>query len=221
MLSQLPALKKLKKIKKFIENPVEIGDPTGIVKGVGESLKKDVAGQDTVRDMWKQIYTPEKEKTQPHNGEIEMHENEEVDLSAHAEKKSHNTHIEAGLDYHREITHYAERAHNRETGEIEYKVQEIVAELQRLIDSSSTLIKAEYQEIAVMQAPAEVGKYHINFFEWMLSVIRNARMKVEDSGAWLSAMQSKKGKKNYWAMFKKHGTSFGMSNERQVATQTG
>jgi hypothetical protein len=55
----------------------------------------------------------------------------------------------------------------------------------------------------------------------MLTVIRGARMKVEDSGAWLSTMQGKKGKKNYWAMFKKHGTSFGMSNERQVATQTG
>jgi hypothetical protein len=46
-------------------------------------------------------------------------------------------------------------------------------------------------------------------------------MTVEDSGAWLSAMSGKKGKKTYWSEFKKHGTSFGMSNERSVATQTG
>ncbi|HLD02068.1 MAG TPA: DUF5660 family protein, partial [Patescibacteria group bacterium] len=60
-----------------------------------------------------------------------------------------------------------------------------------------------------------------NFFEWMLSVIRIARMKVEDSGAWMAALSSKKKGKGYWQMFKKHGTTFGMSHERNVSTQTG
>lgn len=220
-MATLPALSKLKKIKKFIERPLEafIEEPSGIVDGVKDSVKEDLAG----REMWRAITAQlkaEGEGEPTHHGG-DMHEGEEIDLSSHTEKKTSHPHIEAGNDYHREITHYAERAHNREVSEIEYKVQEIVNELKRLIDSSSTIIQAEYQEVAVMQAPTEVGQYHINFFEWMLSVIKNARMKVEDSGAWLSAMQGKKGKKNYWAMFKKHGTSFGMSNERQVATQTG
>ena len=217
MTTPFPALKK---IKKFIsKNPLEIDEPTGIVKGVGESLKKDFAGQDTMKAMWEQFLTAGEKA--PEHGEIQMREGEEVDLKAHADKKADHGHVEAGIDYHREITHYAERAHHRENTELEQKVQEIVNELQRLVDSSSTLIQAEYQDVTVMQAPSEVGKYHLNFFDWMLSVIQNARMKVEDSGAWLSTMQSKKGKKNYWAMFKKHGTTFGMSNERQVSTQTG
>lgn len=217
-MTTLPALKKLKKKLKEV-NPFEMDEPTGIVKGVGESLKKDLAGQETMRAMWEQFLTAS-EKASEHRGG-DMKEREEIDLSAHSEKKADHGHIEAGNDYHREIIHYAEREHHRELSEVEQQVQEIVIELQRLIDSSSSIIKAQYQDIAVMQAPAEVGKYHINFFEWMLVVIKTARMKVEDSGAWLATMKGKKGKRDYWSMSKKHGTSFSMSNERQVATQTG
>lgn len=216
----MAAFQALKKLKKFIERPLEVlaDEPTGIAKGVVESAKKDLASTDTVREMWEQIYRGGKEAGESH--EVDMEANKEYDVKGH-EEEAKRGHVEAGLEYHREITHYAERARHREVSEVEQRVEQILSELQRLVDSSSTIIKAEYQDIAVMQKPAEVGKYHINFFDWMLSVIQNARMKVEDSGAWLASLQSKKGKKNYWAMFKKHGTSFGMSNERQVATQTG
>jgi hypothetical protein len=218
----MATLSALKKLKKFIERPIEVlsEEPTGIAKGIVESAKKDLANADTVREMWEQIYKGGHE-SDSESHEVQMEANKEYDVTGQGEKEAKRGHIEAGNEYHREIAHYAERAHYREVSEVEQRVQQILSELQRLVDSSSTILQAEYQEISVMQKPAEVGKYHINFFDWMLSVIQNARMKVEDSGAWLSTMQGKKGKKNYWAMFKKHGTSFGMSNERQVATQSG
>lgn len=220
-MATLPALKKL---KKFIErNPLEaIDEPTGIVKGVGESLRKDVLGKGTGKKMWEQILN-----VTPREGD--MHPGQEVDLRGVnadssqnvTENKAKKLPVEAGNNYHREILHYAEKSNNRETSVIQNQVQQIVIELQRLVDSSSDIIKAEFGDITMTQAPAEVGNYHVNFFEWMLNVIQNARMKVEDSGAWLATMQGKKGKRNYWSMFKKHGTSFAMSNERQVATQSG
>jgi len=55
----------------------------------------------------------------------------------------------------------------------------------------------------------------------MLSMIQIARRKVEDSGAWLAVMHSKKKSREYGAMAKKHGTTFSLSNERVVATQVG
>jgi hypothetical protein len=71
-------------------------------------------------------------------------------------------------------------------------------------------------------APKEVGKYHQNFFEWVLIQIQQARVRVEDSSSWLGAVNKKgQGQKGYGGMFKKHGTNFGMSNQRSVATQTG
>ena len=99
----------------------------------------------------------------------------------------------------------------------------IIIELKRLAASSQEL-EIEFKDVVMTQNVVKPGKYHQGFFEWVLIVIRNARVRVEDAGAWLSVMHGKKGKKqqqNYWQMFKKHGTTFGLSNERVVATQTG
>jgi len=82
-------------------------------------------------------------------------------------------------------------------------------------------LEVEFKAVVVEQRPVAIGKYHVNFFEWMLSVVRAARIKVEESGSWLSAMSGKKAKKDYWGMSKKHGTSFSLSGERVVSQQTG
>ena len=79
----------------------------------------------------------------------------------------------------------------------------------------------EFKEVTMETVPAKPGVYHVNFFEWLFSLIKGIREKIEDSCVWLRAFQSKKSKRGYWAMFKKHGTSFGLSSERVVATQTG
>jgi hypothetical protein len=76
-------------------------------------------------------------------------------------------------------------------------------------------------EVALEQHVETPGKYHESFFAWLFSIIRAARMKVEDSSAWLAAMHSKKKSREYGAMAKKHGTSFSLNNERTVATQVG
>jgi hypothetical protein len=69
--------------------------------------------------------------------------------------------------------------------------------------------------------PAKPGKYHLNFFEWMLVTIQNARMRIEDSAAWVGVVSGKKNKKDYWNLAKSHGTSFMLSGERVAATQVG
>jgi len=128
--------------------------------------------------------------------------------------------IEPGIAYHREILHGYKKIAQENNQEISKKIQEIIVELKRLTVSSKEL-QIEFKEVAIEQRVVNPGKYHASFFEWVLSAIRLARMKVEDSGAWLSVSKSKKAKREYWAMFKKHGTTFGLSNERVVATQTG
>ncbi len=121
----------------------------------------------------------------------------------------------------KDIIHSGERLQSREAREMEQTIQNIKAELLHLVSSSNVVLQAEFAQVAVEQAPVNPGKYHLGFFEWILELIKQTRMKVEDSGAWIAAVSSKKGKKGYWNMFKKHGTSFGLSNERTVATQTG
>lgn len=155
--------------------------------------------------------------------EGELQEGQELnlkELQEKQEKKKEVSNAEPGIDYSREIVHVAERAVNRENQEIEAQLRELMQEIKKLADSSKEL-QMQFKEVAVEQRAVKPGKYHKNFFSWLLSVIRAARMKVEDSGAWLSAMHSKKKSREYGAMAKKHGTTFTLNNERTVATQVG
>lgn len=130
-------------------------------------------------------------------------------------------HIEAAIDHGGEYRNLTERVSRAESREIDGRLREIMVELKRLV-STSKVLQMEFANVDVEQAPTQAGEYHINFFDWLLLTIRAARQKVEDSGAWLATAKGKNGKKGgYWGMFKKHGTSFGLSNERGVATQTG
>ena len=194
--------------------------------GVAGSVKHDLA-EEGAKDLYKQLlgkYEETSHGAQRMAGDLE--EGQEFDLSSHGESEQQTTvrrDIDPGLEqynYYREIARSSEHSQKRESYQMDRQVEEILIEIKQLIDTSKE-IETEFKFLAVEQTPVEVGKYHIHFFDWVLTTIRSARMKVEDSGAWLSAMSSKKGKRNYWSMFKKHGTSFGMSNERSVSTQTG
>ena len=197
-----------------IESQRSPGSGVGVVKQV--SNVKDMGS-----DMWSQILGPRRQEV---GGDLM--EGQEVTLSLLSknretiEKKSLGLNIEPGIDYRKEILHGERRISAKQTQETATKIQEIIIELKRLT-STSKVLQVEFKEIAIEQRISKPGKYHQSFFEWMLSVIRQARIKVEDSGAWLAVAKNKHAKRQYWAMFKKHGTSFGLSNERIVATQTG
>lgn len=167
---------------------------------------------------------PDSKEKQTKNQEKLMIEGQEISLAEFQEKnseeKEEKREIEAGIDYARQIVHAGERAVNRENQEIEVQLKEIMAEIKKLADSSKEL-QMQFKDVAVEQHAATPGKYHKTFFTWLLSVIRTARMKVEDSEAWLKALHSKKQSREYGAMAKKHGTTFSLSNERVVATQVG
>lgn len=204
------------KIGQFSDSPMET------ITEVGREVLSEI-GTESVNALWDQIlgnYSAEGDQLS-HGGELT--EGQEIDLSAKKAKKSEheNAYIEAAIDYRQEIMHGEKRISREQEQQLAYQIQEIVAELQRLVNSSQAL-ESQFKDVAVIQMPAtKPGKYHANFFTWVLNVVRSARIQVEDSAAWLSMFKSKKGQKQYWSMFKKHGTSFGMSNERSVATQVG
>ncbi|MBI2613380.1 MAG: hypothetical protein HYW62_01280 [Candidatus Levybacteria bacterium] len=193
------------KTKQFVNNKNPIEQFLGIGGGAVQS------GADLAERQ---------EKQKKHQASGDLHEGEELNLEDLKKENKEKLHIEGGIDYAREIVHVGEKAVNRENRELENQLREIMAEIKKLADSSREL-QTQFKEIAVEQHIAKPGKYHKSFFTWMLSMISAARQKVEDSGAWLTAMQSKKKSREYGAMAKKHGTTFSLSNERVVATQVG
>lgn len=200
------------------ENPIEAKKDTSGVIDSAASTAKDFTG-----DFWEQVLgIKSSEQAQSSKTGGELKEGEELVL-ANAKKevlKKEVKDIEPGIDYKEEVLHGEKRIAQENNREIATKIQEVLIELKQLMRSSQEL-QVEFKEIAVEPRIANPGKYHVSFFEWMLLIIKGARMKVENSAAWLAIFKSKKAKREYWAMFKKHGTTFGLSNERVVATQVG
>ena len=207
------------KARQFVDtNPVEA--ITNIGSGVLQSFGTDLlTGGKT--DLWNQFLGIENKKENTGNKAGDLEEGKDLNLASIEKNKKHD--VAPGIDYRRDILYGAERIGKQQTRELEQQIEMIVGELKRLAASSKEL-EIAFKDVVVTQNVVKPGKYHQSFFEWMLIILKTARMRIEDAGAWLSVMHGKKNKKqqqNYWQMLKKHGTNFGLSNERVVATQTG
>lgn len=203
-----------KQTKQYVDpNPIEAIRDIG--SGVAQSTQDLAKGM--VTDWWEQMLGTGaySEKSKEKKGG-DLQEGQEINL---AENKK-QTFVEPALNYRREILGGEKKIQQESTRVIEMQIREIIVELKKLTSSSKEL-QVQFKQATVEQLPVNPGKYHINFFEWLLITIKTARMRVEESANWLSMFSSKKKKRQYWSMFKKHGTTFGLSNERVVATQTG
>ena len=208
--------KPVKKNQYVDENPIEALKNFG--GGIVDSFTQDVV-KDSMSDFWDQLLGASEHENQDNHHGGDLQEGQELDLTK-KEKKSEHKDAEPGIDYHREIVHGERRISAEKQHELTQEIQAILAELQRIV-ASSKVIEAEFKDVAIEQRITKPGKYHESFFAFILNLVKTARIRIEDSGAWLAQFNSKKGEKQYWSMFKKHGTSFGMSNERSVATQVG
>lgn len=90
-----------------------------------------------------------------------------------------------------------------------------------ILEKSEKSLTSEITKIKVEQLPNKTGIYYLRFFEWLITIVRQLRVKVEEDRAWLETFTRRKKKMGYWKMYKKHGTTFGLSHERTLATQTG
>lgn len=106
--------------------------------------------------------------------------------------------------------------------EVTQEVEAVRAELKKAAQELKKLGQdvAEVEK-AVDKMPVKPGIYHLTFFERLRQIIKFFRERIEESRTWLKLMNSKKKQKGYWARYKKHGTKFGLSSERAVATQAG
>ena len=99
-------------------------------------------------------------------------------------------------------------------------MQDLQVEVAKLQKQTSEL-SGDVKKITVETKPAKTGIYHLNFFDMMISMLRELRQKVGESRLWLNKSMQKKQQKGYWAMFKKHGMNFAASDERAVASSNG
>jgi hypothetical protein len=189
----------------------------GVVTGVRESVAKDL-GKGGITEAWDELLKTDIKSGEPQAGQGELSEGTEIDLGQLQKKTVEITEI--GREFASEIVNAGRRKEAQNTQEVEVKMHEILIEIKKLSESSGEL-KEQVEIITLEQTSETPGVYHVSFLEKMLSNLRDLRANVDDSLAWFSALRSKKSARGYSNMAKKHGTSFTLSNERQVSTQVG
>ncbi len=109
---------------------------------------------------------------------------------------------------------------SRQQQEVKLQIESIQTQIQALGQEQVGLMKEINK--AAFNAAVSPGIYHKNFFERLLGLVSLARKKISESRSWLSLHNQRLGKqKGYHANVKKSGTSYMLSGERTVATQTG
>ncbi len=103
------------------------------------------------------------------------------------------------------------------------KLKQEIAAVRSELKALSESIKNLHAEVAkaVDEVPVEPGIYHVNFFARLKSLLKLLREQIDDSRSWMILSSGRKKKMGYWGMYKKHGTSFGLSGERSIASQAG
>lgn len=170
--------------------------------GVGKTVSRDVAGR-VSSDVLSSLFG------KMPNRQGEMQANEQISLGS--ERRSMNPVRRPEVIRQPMI--------RREEVNLKQQIDAVRQELKAIAQSLKSL-QQEVQK-AVDDVPVEPGIYHLNFMARLRSVLLILREQIEDSRSWLALFTSRKKQKNYWGMVKKHGTKFGLSSERTMATQAG
>ena len=170
--------------------------------GVGKSVAKDVVGK-VASDAFSSLFGS------PLGGDIKR---TQPMVEAYPERQPLRTIKRPEVYQPIPVVH-------REEAGMKEKLESVRRELATL---AASIKKFNSQvERAIDDIPAHPGIYHLNFLERLRGVIMAIRENIEDSNSWLSLWTTRKQKRKYWGMYKKHGTSFGLSSERNVSTQAG
>lgn len=198
--------------KVIVDNPFEALKDVGST--VGETVKE--ASTDAVKDMWAQILGVDRYASKPQAKGGDLQAGQELNLKNMAKAKEHTPLAEAPMSYFKEIREAGKSGLAQESHEIRQQVNAIMVELQRLAGASKAIEKQVAS--AVGTGVVNPGKYHVTFFEWMFTIVRDARKRVENAGAWLHTVKKKK---NIFVSGMKKNMSQLMSGERSVQNQTG
>jgi hypothetical protein len=170
--------------------------------GVGKTMTKDVAGKVTTDALASLLGAPIKQG--------ELHQNESIEFPVERQPRP---------QYRRPEIQPAQKVIFHEDAQVKQQLEAVRAELSAL-SKSIKMLTIDIQK-AVAEVPVNPGVYHVTFYEQLRAVLQMLREQIDDSRSWLTVHTSRQKKMGYWGMFKKHGTTFGLSNERSLATSAG
>ena len=179
-----------------------------IGSGVTSSINTDLLGGIS-KDLLEQILNRQSPNKKA-SGDIHAGESLEfADLLSG--KHEENLKLKNQIAFERTLVQEEKMVSEKRSNELKVQLQALMQEVQYLAKTTQNL--GEEVEVATMQAPSQPGIYHIIFFEKIIDFIRNFRKNIESASVWLQTSNKRAEKKNFWAMYKKKGSSFLLSGE--------
>ena len=180
-------------------------DQTGdLVENTSEDFIKELLG-----------ITPKNTKK---SGDIAAGESVEINQVLSG-KKEENQKLRAKLSLEKNLADDERRISQQKTNQLRVELQALITEVAKVSSSVESL--AEETQAATFQAPAEPGVYHVIFFQKILEFLRSFRRKIDDATVWLESCNKRAQKKNFWAMYKKKGSSFLLSPDHYSQRSAG
>lgn len=134
-------------------------------------------------------------------------------------KHEENKKLKGQIALERQLGQEEKSRIEKKSNELKLQLHAIMQEVLALAQTTQNI--GQEVEIASIQAPVNPGIYHVIFFEKLLEFIKSFRRKIEDASVWLQASNEKALKKNYWGLYKKHGSKFLLSPDHYLQRSAG
>ncbi len=183
-----------------------------------QSVKKDIF-EGIPQDIFGQIFGQTEKPQRKIQSDIKPGQSIEIDAMLSQEREENKI--------LRQRLAYEERIRQEDNSVIEQKTQSLKLELSALTQEVQNLAKttqalAQETKIAAIQAPANPGVYHINFFERLRLFITSFRKKIENATLWLQSHNQRAAKKHsFWGQVSKAGSKRLLSPEDYLQRSAG
>jgi len=134
-------------------------------------------------------------------------------------KEEENKKLRAQISLERQMSNDEIRLSQEKSNQLKVQLQALTQEVVKVAQSTGNL--AEATQVAMIQAPASPGVYHLIFFEKVLEFLQSFRAKIDNAATWLQSSNKRAQKKNYWNMYKKKGSSFLLSPDHYLQRSAG
>jgi len=189
------------------------------LKDLGGGTADDLSNlfKDTSKDFLSELIGLPKTKKKV-SGELSQGESLEMS-EAMSGQSEENKRLKAQITLERNMSADEKRLSEEKIGQLRVQLQALMSEIAKLATTTHGI--AQEAEIAMIQAPANPGIYHIVFFEKLIEFMQSFRKKIEQSSIWLQSSNKRAQKKNYWSMYKKKGSSFLLSPDHYLQRSAG
>ena len=203
------------KVQKVLRQQNVLESLKDIGASTTKTIKKDLLAESS-QDFIRELLGSRIEKK--YSGELTPGEALEMG-EVFSGKKEANEKLRGQIALERRLVEEEKRRVEEKGNELKLQLHALMQEVYELAKTTQGL--GEQVEVATMQAPANPGVYHVIFFEKLLEFVKSFRKKIENAELWLHSSNKRAEKKNYWAMYKKKGSSFLLAPDHYLQRSAG